>query len=120
VDVAVKIRVKIFSSHIRQFVLDAVRRALALYDSPKDIMDPLGGGKGLFHPDNLTFGEHLYWSHIVSRAHSIPGVEYVEQAEFRRVDSSTEEPVSEIKMGPLEIARLKTQSLSDIDDPSVQ
>jgi hypothetical protein len=66
------------------------------------------GRRGIFHPDNLTFGEGIYLSKLVALAQATPGVESVQVKQLERLG---EGPNSEIEngllpLGPLEIARL--------------
>lgn len=42
------------------------------------------GTLGFFHPDNLSFGQPIYHSHIVAAALSVPGVTDVRFVTFRR------------------------------------
>ena len=102
VDVVIGLKIGIFRSYVRASVRAAVEGALGF-------TDPSDGKKGLFHPDNVTFGQSIHWSKIASTVHHIPGVAYVEQLEFRRADGADRDgqatrPVIEI--GPLEIAYL--------------
>jgi hypothetical protein len=48
----------------------------ALYQAFSDTILP-NGQKGFFYPGNFTFGQTLYLSQIVSRAMSVPGVQWV-------------------------------------------
>jgi len=66
------------------------------------------GRLGFFHPDNLTFGEGVYLSKLVSAAQVVTGVESVMVTKLER---QFEGPNGEIKsgilpLGPLEIAQL--------------
>jgi predicted phage baseplate assembly protein len=67
-----------------------------------------GGKRGLFHPDNLTFGGSVFLSQIVAAAQSVEGVESVRVTRLQRL---FEEPKGELEsgvlfIGPLEVARL--------------
>ena len=75
------------------------------------------GTKGMFHPDNLTFGSDLYVSRIVAAAQALPGVQNVEVMRLERyeigepplgVESAAEEipPGGVLSFGPFEIPRL--------------
>lgn len=44
----------------------------------------LRGGRGFFHPDNLTFGDGIYVSRLVAAAQGVAGVESVEVVALRR------------------------------------
>jgi hypothetical protein len=66
------------------------------------------GTRGLFHPDNLSFGEGIYLSRLVALAQAVTGVESVRVTQLERLG---EGPAGELEsgqlpLGPLEIARL--------------
>lgn len=66
------------------------------------------GRRGLFHPDDLTFGQGIALSRLIAAAQAVEGVESVEVETFQRLH---EEPRGEIEsgflsLGPLEVARL--------------
>lgn len=71
------------------------------------------GRRGLFHPDNLTFGQSVHLSAVLAAVHSVPGVRSVEVRTFerQRVPGSSGIDTGVLPMGRLEIARLD-------DDPS--
>jgi hypothetical protein len=96
-DMTVHLLPDYLQAHVRTAVLDA----LGTRQLP-------GGGRGFFHPDNLTFGESIYLSRILTVAQAIPGVENVTVTSFQRL---FEEPKNEIAsgvlaIGPLEVAQL--------------
>ena len=64
-----------------------------------------GGDIGFFYPHRFDFGQSVYQSQVIAHAMAVPGVEWVEVQQFRRVDSHTD--VTEIIIEPREIARLK-------------
>ena len=66
------------------------------------------GQRGLFHPDNFTFGQPVYLSPIYAEARKVPGVDSVVITAFRRQYSDDELALEEgrIALGRLEIARL--------------
>ncbi|HEX7956568.1 MAG TPA: putative baseplate assembly protein, partial [Pyrinomonadaceae bacterium] len=84
-------------AHVRAALLEVFgNRALA------------GGRRGLFHPDNLTFGGSVFLSQLVAAAQSVEGVESVRVTRLQRL---FEEPQDELEsgvlaIGPLEVARL--------------
>jgi predicted phage baseplate assembly protein len=89
----------------RDYLASDVRRALlALFNNRLTG----GGRKGLFHPDNFSFGEPVYLSPFYTAAQSIAGVERVAISTFQRVDRPETSGISSgrIDMAPLEIARL--------------
>jgi hypothetical protein len=72
-----------------------------------------GGGKGFFHPDNLTFGEGIYLSRIVAAGQKVEGVECVTVTCFRRLFES---PNHEIENGLLP---LRNDEIAQLDnDPN--
>lgn len=66
------------------------------------------GRRGLFHPDNLTFGQPVYLSRLYEAAQAVEGVDRVEILKFRRQRLGDETALDEgvLPMHPLEIARL--------------
>ncbi len=84
-------------------------------DVQRSLMQVLGSGispsglKGLFYPDNFTFGQTVYLSPIFAAARSVAGVVAVRANTFQPqgVASTTQYlTAGEIKLGPLQIARL--------------
>jgi hypothetical protein len=67
-----------------------------------------GGGRGLFHPDSLTFGDTVHLSRIYAEARQVPGVDSAVVTAFRRQYSSDEVALAEgrIALDRLEIPRL--------------
>ena len=90
------------------------------------LLDVLGnrilpdGTRGLFHPDNLTFGEGIYASRLVAAAQAVTGVQSVELTRLARFDVDAPPPggfghsafgfgvpvPAVLPLGPFEIARL--------------
>jgi hypothetical protein len=66
------------------------------------------GRRGLFHPDNFTFGQPVYLSPIYAEAHQVAGVDSVVITAFRRQHSDDELALTEgrIVLDRLEVARL--------------
>jgi hypothetical protein len=87
--------------HLRSDVATAVRAVLSNGDLP-------GGGRGLFHPDNLTFGQPVYLSAVYAAVHSVPGVDSVDVHTFERLrrPETSGLDAGVLDMGRLEIARL--------------
>jgi hypothetical protein len=92
--------------HVEAALLDVL--------SSRELAD---GSKGLFHPDNLTFGGAVYASRIIAAAQAVIGVQNVELTRLERyeigeppvgIESAAEEvPAgSVLTLGPFEIARL--------------
>lgn len=82
------------------------------------------GGRGFFHPDNLTFGDTIYLSRIVDLAMELPGVEWVDfdpgtkldrplDIRFRRLGRT---PAGELEAGRIELGGLEVGRLDN--DPS--
>ena len=66
------------------------------------------GGKGLFHPDNFSFGDPVYLSALIARAMAVPGVFFVSPHRFQRWGGTAAGEIDEgvLPIGRLEIARL--------------
>ena len=66
------------------------------------------GQLGLFHPDNLTFGDNIYLSKLVAAAQSVPGVETVMVSRLQRLYEGRNREIENgvLPLGPLEVARL--------------
>jgi predicted phage baseplate assembly protein len=101
VPLAVKLRVCIQPHHQWGHVKAALLDVLGTRDLP-------GGGRGLFHPDNLTFGEDVRASRLVATAQAVPGVASVELIQLERLGEGDDGELDEglLPIGPLEIARL--------------
>ncbi len=86
------------------FRSDVERELLDVF-SNRDLPD---GRRGLFHPDNFTFGEPVYLSAIYAAAHQVTGVESVEARTFQRQGrpESSALDSGRLEIGRLEIARL--------------
>jgi hypothetical protein len=71
------------------------------------------GSLGLFHPDNLTFGQSVYLSSVLAAVHSVTGVQSVDVTTFQRQHQPESDGIDAgfVPMGRLEIARLE-------DDPN--
>ena len=66
------------------------------------------GGLGFFHPDNLTFGEGIYLSKLVSAALAVTGVESVQVIKLERLGEGDHGELNDgiLKLGPLEVPQL--------------
>ena len=82
-----------------------VRQSLLQLFSNRVLAD---GSRGLFHPDNFTFGQTVYLSPLYAAAHQVPGVASAQVTTFQR--QGTNDPSyllnGELPLGRLEIARL--------------
>ena len=95
------LRVCVADDHFRSDVERELLDALSSRDLPS-------GGRGLFHPDNFTFGQSVYLSAVYAAAHSVAGVVSVEALTIQRwgVPDSNALDTGYLKMDRLEIARL--------------
>ena len=66
------------------------------------------GRKGVFHPDNFTFGQPVFLSSIYAGAQAITGIDSVNITKFQRqgIDSDVALNSGQLDIGRLEIARL--------------
>lgn len=66
------------------------------------------GRRGVFHPDNFTFGQTVYLSQMYAAAQSVEGVAWIDIINFqRRGNRGKSIPADgKLEMGRLEIARL--------------
>lgn len=67
-----------------------------------------GGRRGVFHPDNLTFGGSVFLSQLVAAAQSVEGVESVSVKRLQRLFEEAKDELDSgvLYIGPLEVARL--------------
>jgi len=72
-----------------------------------------GGGKGFFHPDNLSFGVGIDLSVIIATAQAVPGVECIRVVQFHRL---FEPPNKELENGVLPLASNEIAQLDN--DPN--
>jgi predicted phage baseplate assembly protein len=96
-DLTVCVKPEYYWSHIRSLLLQVLGcRQLA------------DGRLGIFHPDNLTFGQKIYLSSIYEAVLRVEGVESVEVTRFERRNSPGPEALNQgyLAMKRLEIARL--------------
>jgi hypothetical protein len=87
--------------HERADVAEAVLQVLGTGTLP-------GGGRGLFHPDNLTFGQPVYLSAVYAAVQAVPGVDSLQVVTFQRLrrPETSGLDAGVLDMGRLEIARL--------------
>lgn len=66
------------------------------------------GQRGLFHPDNFTFGQPVYLSPLIGAAQSVTGVDRVTCTRFQRQGVTDGRPLRDgvIQLDRLEVARL--------------
>jgi hypothetical protein len=67
------------------------------------------GQKGLFYPDNFTFGQSVYLSPVYAAARSVPGVLLVTATQFQPQGMNSPQYLSagRIQLGSLQVARLE-------------
>jgi hypothetical protein len=83
-------------------------------DVERALVERLGSGRlpdgtrGLFHPDNFTFGEPIWLSQVYEAAHSVAGIFSLTVTAFRRQGATdqTDLAAGRIKLGALELPRL--------------
>jgi predicted phage baseplate assembly protein len=82
-----------------------VKRALIEKFSNRILPD---NSRGLFHPDNFTFGQPVYLSSLIAAAQSVTGVDSVVAKKFQRqrINSNDALVAGKLELGRLEIARL--------------
>jgi predicted phage baseplate assembly protein len=64
------------------------------------------GGRGFFHPDELTFGQGIAVSAITAAAHSVSGVAWASVRSLARIGGKGLPPNGFLQLEPNEIARL--------------
>lgn len=86
-----------FQSQIKQRVLEVL--------SNRSLAD---GRRGLFHPDNFSFGQSVFLSQIVAAVEAVDGVDSVEVQAFQRWGKTAAGELKRgfITMGPREVALL--------------
>jgi hypothetical protein len=97
----IDMHVCVAADHFRSDVEGALFDVFSNHDLPD-------GRRGLFHPDNFTFGQPVYLSAIYAAAHQVTGVESVEIRTFQRlgVPDNAALEIGRLDIGRLEIARL--------------
>jgi hypothetical protein len=88
----------------RDYFRSDVKGALLEIFSNRILQD---GRRGMFHPDNFTFGQTVYLSPLIAAAQAVEGVESVEVTVFQRQGQDDPKPLQDgfLSMGRLEIAR---------------
>jgi hypothetical protein len=68
----------------------------------------VGGRRGLFHPDSLTFGQSIYLSRLVAAAQAVAGVESVQVTKLQRLFEAPNREIENgvLPLGPFEVAQL--------------
>ena len=94
----------------RDYFRADVAQALLEVFSAHDLPD---GRRGVFHPDNFTFGQPVYLSRLYAAAYAVDGVDSVKVTAFQRRDTPDPKPLAD---GQLTFDRLEIAQLDN--DPS--
>jgi hypothetical protein len=86
--------------HVRGAVAQALLDRFSARDLP-------GGGRGFFHPDELTFARPVYLSSVVAAAMAVPGVAWVRPVRFQRLGLPA---AGELDAGVIRLDRLEVAS----------
>ena len=98
IDLLVCVKPDYLRSQVRKSLLDLL--------SNRTLPD---GRRGVFHPNNLSFGQTVYLGPIYAAAHAVEGVHSVQVTRFsRQGDNKDGRPLADgfLKLGRLEIPRL--------------
>jgi hypothetical protein len=89
----------------RGYLKSEVQQALLAKFGNRRLPD---GSRGLFHPDNFSFGQPVFLSTLYAAAHDVAGVDSVDITVFQRqgVAASSGIEAGRLEFGRLEIARL--------------
>lgn len=98
IELAICVDPDYFDAHVQQAIFQVLSNRILP-----------NGQKGLFYPDNFTFGQSVYLSKVYAAARSVPGVIGVTTKTFQRQGINTDQyKISgEIPMANLEVARLE-------------
>jgi len=66
------------------------------------------GRRGVFHPDNFTFGQPVYLSPLYAAAQSVEGVASIDISKLQRLGSESRQALEDgfLSVGRLEVARM--------------
>jgi hypothetical protein len=97
IDMGVCVKPEYFRSDVKSALLDVFSNGVRP-----------DGQRGIFHPDNFSFGQAVYLSHIYHAAMAVNGVASVEVTKFQRWNAPDEEALHSgaLALGRIEIARL--------------
>ena len=101
VSLEIDITVCVKADYLRSQVKQAVSEMLSTRDLP-------GGRKGVFHPDNFSFGQPVYLSAVYAAAQQVAGVYAVTITKFQRQGQASGTALASgvLNIGRNEIARL--------------
>lgn len=103
----VPLEIELFVCCYREYLRSDIRRSLLDVLSARDLPD---GQRGLFHPDNFTFGQPVYLSPVYAAVQATPGVASVDVRVFRRLGDMADTQALDrgvLDIGQLEIAQLQ-------------
>lgn len=97
IDLLVCVEADAFRSNVRRGLLEVLGSRLRP-----------DGTRGLFHPDNFSFGQTVFLSPLYAAARTVAGVASVQVTRFQRQGQSDPTPLADgfMPLGALEIARL--------------
>jgi predicted phage baseplate assembly protein len=97
----IELSIRVLSSYLRGHVKAALLDLFSNRRLPN-------GQSGLFHPDNLSFGDDIYLSKLVAAAQAVPGVQSVTIQKLERLYEGSHHELEEgvLPLGPLEVAQL--------------
>jgi hypothetical protein len=97
----IEMRVTAQADHFRADVKEALLRVFSAGLTPD-------GARGVFHPDNFTFGQPVYLSPLYGAAQAVDGVATAQVTTFQRKGRRDPQALAKgkLEMGRLEIARL--------------
>lgn len=97
IDLLVCVDARHFRSHVRSALLDVLGSRMRS-----------DGTRGLFHPDNFSFGQTVFLSPLYAAARAVAGVSSVQVTRFQRQGQDDPTPLADgfLPLGRLEIARL--------------
>ena len=101
VPLRIELLVCVMPHYLRGHVQEALLQVFGNRDLPN-------GTRGLFHPDNLTFGEGIFLSKLVAAAQAVTGVESTQVKTLQRLGEGDHGELEDgiLKLGPLEVAQL--------------
>jgi hypothetical protein len=101
VPLEIEARVQVEPDHFRSDVKTALMQLFSSHTLPD-------GRRGVFHPDNFTFGQSVYLSPLYAAARKLDGVQFLTIVTFQRQGRSSTDALRQgrLDLGRLEIARL--------------
>ena len=100
-------------------IVVCIKRGYYFSDVKKALLDVFSDSvlpenqRGLFHPDNLSFGQTVYLSTLIAAAQAVEGVDSVVVTKFQRQHLNSKDA---LKSGKLDLGRLEIARLSN--DPN--